>query len=537
MRRFRLDLAALSALVLLAAPAAAAPKDAAARKLDDAAMTQDYLVAKLGDARKKLEKALAACGESACSPEVAAHLHLHLGIVYLADGKRDEARAAFVEALKVLPGVQPEKDLASIEVSEVMREAEAGAGRRGPKNQVVHAPVTEQTVRTPVPVYVELPEDAGAKKVVLRYRGVDTETWETAPMKQVAAGWGGEIPCHAVAKKGEARYFVQALDGHGDVATTAGSRAEPFVVAIKKEIASPPPHQPGEAPPDVCSRDEVAESRAAATTGGHGAKAAKSAADDAPAPPPVEERSCEQTSDCNDGEKCEAGVCHAPPPPMKKVWLSFAVEADFAYASGADVCTPDSQANNGYMCVRDIGDGPETYHGSPILGMGDKVPGQLAIHTARILVGADYVVTSNLSLGARAGFAFGGGPQADTDSHGFLPLHAEARASWFFGKDPFTRIGARPFVFVAAGAAQVDSRFTTYVQDDGTNTGQAGNPTDAPQQLTVWKKMGQSFGALGGGLMWATSPHAGFVADVKLMRMLPSVGTVLAPSVGYAFAL
>ena len=65
------------ALTLISIPLAtsranAAPKDAAALKLSDDAINNDYLATNFVESEKKLRKAIAMCGASACSAQVRA---------------------------------------------------------------------------------------------------------------------------------------------------------------------------------------------------------------------------------------------------------------------------------------------------------------------------------------------------------------------------------------------------------------------------------------------------------------------------------
>ena len=108
-------------------------------------------------------------------------------------------------------------------------------------------------------------------------------------------------------------------------------------------------------------------------------------------------------------------------------------------------------------------------------------------------------------------------------------------------------VGFRPFVFLGGGMAQVDTRVDVSVreQDNCGTTGcyvRAGNAPDAPtiqinpqtQTVSAWRKSGQSFFGLGGGVMYAISPSGGIVADLKISQMFPTSGTVISPELGYA---
>ncbi|MBV9948988.1 MAG: hypothetical protein JOZ69_19220, partial [Myxococcales bacterium] len=73
--------------------AAAAPNDAAAQKLRDQAIEQDYLLTNYAAAEKKLNDALALCQKTSdCSPFIRARVHCDLGVVELVLKKVDLAR-------------------------------------------------------------------------------------------------------------------------------------------------------------------------------------------------------------------------------------------------------------------------------------------------------------------------------------------------------------------------------------------------------------------------------------------------------------
>src|SRR5882724_11542348 len=93
-------------------PLHAAPKDAAALKLADDAINGDYLATNFAEAEKKLRKAIALCGASACTAQVRAQVHRNLGVVLIAGLNRAlDGKAEFVEAIKADPTVGLEKDL------------------------------------------------------------------------------------------------------------------------------------------------------------------------------------------------------------------------------------------------------------------------------------------------------------------------------------------------------------------------------------------------------------------------------------------
>jgi hypothetical protein len=168
-----------------------------------------------------------------------------------------------------------------------------------------------------------------------------------------------------------------------------------------------------------------------------------------------------------------------------------------------------------------------TLIGTP--GTGGEVSGGFGLATTRLLLGYDRLLTDNISAGARLGYAIGGGP-AEPEGANFLPFHAEVRGNYWFGTQPFERQGIRSFVNLAAGLAQVDSSVTAQVIDQ-----QVGTTNIQRSRVTVWKKTGTIFGALGIGGMYPLTENTGIVAELRAMILLPSSGTTIALQAGYAY--
>ncbi|MFW5741599.1 MAG: hypothetical protein ACOC1F_14705, partial [Myxococcota bacterium] len=256
---------------------------------------------------------------------------------------------------------------------------------------------------------------------------------------------------------------------------------------------------------------------------------------------------CEETQECQAGLICVGGMCEegeeeegGPSGFYKKNWVGAYASFDLAYVTGDDVCGRDSQANDGYACFREDG---SQYHGMPVAsGNGNAIAGGLAPATARFMLGFDRVFGDNITLGARAGWAIRGGPQPD-NGNAFLPFHLEARGQYFFGKDPFSRVGLRPFAFVGGGMAQVDTKVEVSVReqdncpaegcavlDKNDNVIQRNPQT---QKVDAWRKAGQSFIGLGGGVMYALNADGGLVGELKISYMLPTPNIVVSPTIGY----
>ncbi len=404
-------------------------------------------------------------------------------------------------------------------------------------------------VNTPVPIWVVVPGGMPIGKVLVRYKPFGG-SWKKLTLQKKRGGWGGNIPCNDVTTTGSLKYYISVLDKAGDPITSLGSLNKPYVTKIKNQLDGDPPALPHEPPPARCAAPEdcppgLPGCPAAGERGDKGWGAA-----------------CEKSQECQEGLICTGGMCEegeeggteGPAGPYKKNWVGLYASFDLAYVTGDDVCGRDSQANKGYACftTSDNTFEPEgtQYHGDPVpSGNGNAIAGGLAPATARVMLGFDRVITGNIMLGARAGWAFRGGPQPDS-GNAFLPFHLEGRGSYWFGKDPFSRVGLRPFGFVAGGMAQVDTKVEVSVREKTCNPGTA---ADAPagacvvpdkdlndyqynpetQKVEAWRKAGQSFVGLGGGVMYAMTPNSGVIGEIKISYMLPTPNIVVSPTIGY----
>lgn len=595
---------ALAAMALHPSTAHAAPKDAAAQKLQGDAMNSDYLGTNFTGAESKLQKALKTCGETGCSPAVVAKLHRDLGVVYIGGmNKPDQGKAEFAAAQKADPAVALDKDLTTPDIQKAWDEVKKKGAKAAPADEeeeeeeepkpkpkpkkkassdgdLVHTPPAEQAILTPVPIFVELPDDVEAVKVQVRYKPFGTTEWKPLDLKRMGAGWGGGIPCLDIGDTtGDLSYYIQAVDAGGDVVGTAGTKNAPNKVPIRNELKGEPPHLPNRPPPAQCENasncppglpgcvtskkgkgkrgnkgwgascddskecDQGLECRNGQCENADGASSGSTG--DAPA------KSCESEADCG-GLPCNAGVCAGSA--AKKVWVSLSVQQDLAVIGGNDVCDP-SQRASGYSCFTSSG---AQYFGQPYPGNADKIGSGIAPATTRILLGLDYFVTPNISVGARAGIALRGGPQEDAITettytpHGgsaFLPIHAEVRGAYWFGKDPLAVAGIHPFVFLAAGFAQVDAKVSTSVlesgyqiQSDNSLAATAdtaidpttGQPYPVTQPLDAYKRMGKVFAGPGAGVTWSFSSRTdAIVFEAKGMVMFPTSGFVISPTLGY----
>ncbi len=518
--------AALAAL-LVSGTALAAPQDKQAEKALAEAMDEDYLETRFDKAEQRLRDAIAKCGDAGCTPSIKARLYIGLGTV-LSGGKNqlDDAKDAFVEALKLDPKAALDPNLAKTEITYALDAARAelgkGSGAAGALGDVKHTPPAEQRVSTPLPLYVELGAAvaAKAKKVTAHYSPAAGGEWKSLVMKKVGeSGWGINIPCADLGRPGELRYHVVVADEKGAVLGEAGTRKDPLITAIKDRIDGEPPHWPGFAAPEPCATGK--------TDGGP--------------------KQCLDDRQCSDGFSCVAGSCiekagPEPDSPSKKNWITVAFSPDVSLVSGEGVCSAAGQSEDHFACFREDG---SRYVGTPATGSGtaNNINTGPALSTMRVILGFERLVLDNVGVGARVGFAFGG---ASDGGASFLPLHVEARASYWIGKGPFERPGVRPVVFVNGGLAQVDTKVDVQVVEDPTACGTPdandvcsrssgdGVREKRIQQLTAYKQAGQGFAGLGVGVAYAPLVGLQLSLAVRGSVTFPVVSGVLSPEVGVA---
>jgi len=542
----------------------AAPKDAAALKLDKDAIYNDYLATKFASAEKKLKKGIATCGAAGCSPRVQATLHRDLGIVYLVGGRPAAAvQGEFALAQQIDPTIGLVKELTTPEIQAAWTAAgsggappaagaaaaaaaggEAEGAAPGPApataaaggEDIVHRPPVEQTILTPVPIYCVMPEGITPAKVQVRYKPFGAVEWKTLDLKKIKGGYGAEIPCLDIGSEtGDLKYYIQATDANGDIVATSGSKSAPHKVTIKNELAGEPPHLPGKPPSAQCANPGdcppglpgCASAKKKKGVKEWGAScdldsecqsgSCRDGACTAEEEKAEEAKTCTVDTDCAAGQICSGGTCGAR---VKKNFISIAVQQDMLFLpSATDVCLNQTA----YTCY--FSDESQ-YDGTPTSDH-DSVSGGLGLATTRILAGYDRLFGNNVTLGVKVGFAFNGGPPS-TGGKNFMPYHVEGRFAYVFGAHPFSTTGFRPYLTANGGLAQVDSRVTVQVNDPMNG----GDLT-----LAAWKKAGTSFVGGGAGLMWLTSPGSGFVAELRFQQLFSSSGSGLGLQIGYAFGL
>jgi len=246
--------------------------------------------------------------------------------------------------------------------------------------------------------------------------------------------------------------------------------------------------------------------------------------------PATTSTTCTSDGDCNQGQLCQDGACTEAGRPRERApslrnWISVAFETDallLPYANNA--CA----GGTGYTC---FGSDGAYYANLPLAGADDQIGGGLAIATSRILVGYDRALGENFTVGGRLGYALGGGPQRP-GANGFLPIHVEARTTYWFGSSPLARSGLRFFALAAGGMAEVDASVPVDVYAN-VQAYQA----EQSQGYRAWKKAGLGFAALGGGGMFAFTPSTGVVLEAKAVEMFPTPATGVSLQLAYVVGL
>jgi hypothetical protein len=570
LRRWILTVSFFATAVLTGPAAFAGPKDAQALKLDSDAMNTDYLGTNFAGAEGKLKKAIALCG-SGCSPKTVGQLHRDLGVVLVAGlNKTSEGTAEFAAALAADPSVQLDKDLTTPEIQKAFQAAQGGgvaapapAAPAAPApaatasentTGMTHSVPVEQAVLTPVPVYVEIDEGVQVAKVQIKYKPFGATDWKSLELRKLGKGYGIEVPCLDIGSTtGDLRYYVQAISPDGEIVANSGTKTAPNKVPIKLDLAGDPPHLPGrppaaqckdkaDCPPGFpgcekkklkpwgasCETDSECESALACKRGS--CEQGERAGDGEERP-----KSCENDGDCESGDKCgPGGTCETPGGAFKKNWLSLAVQGDISILSREqDVCLAYTQSSGRYYCVAED-NGPyvgRDLDATPIYPVeGNAVKSGFAVPQPRVLLGFERLIGNNVMAGAKAGMAFMTSP--DPNGRGTKALHLELRGSYWFGKQPFKKTSPRPFVGVMLGMAEVHNKIPVPIREDPTHVDE-GHGYFEVQTLKAWRRSGNVFVGLGGGVMLPLNKKSGFLLEVKLLKFFPDSGLTVSPAIGF----
>jgi hypothetical protein len=555
------------ASLFVARPAFADAKtEAAAKGLQKKAMDEDYLATEFAKAQDKLDKAVAACGADKCSAPLRAQLHRDLGVVQIG-GQLDKEKGIgnFVAAIKADPTIALDPDLRTKDLDAAFAEAKkraAGGGGGGaaagggggaaaaggqPAGDFVHEPAAEQTIRTPIPVYVEYGGEEQLVKVIARYKGFGMTDWKTVELKKMGdKGWGALLPCGDV-QQGTTLYYVQGFNAANDPVAVGGDRNNPYKVKVTRDKVADPPHLPNQAAPTQC-----------ADTGDcppnfPGCKKA------GPVVGPTEPTGkdggefCEEDSECKSKE-CKASKCtdfEGGDHKVRKVWVGVSIGFDYTLVPSADdVCRlkppndPDAPLQpineSNYYCVQADGTdypyrpvSPADAAANPrgrenanlVPGTSDKVSGGGAFGNIRIMASIDYAINLNILLGARLGYVLNTypGQAAKDDGKSFPPVHLELRGTYLFGKDALTKKVAG-YAMVGGGI----STFETAVKVSVVEVVPATNAKIA-KDVDAWQLAGPAFITFGGGARIGLSERAAFMLGARVNL---AFGNAFAPSAG-----
>ncbi len=235
----------------------------------------------------------------------------------------------------------------------------------------------------------------------------------------------------------------------------------------------------------------------------------------------------EDASTPEEPEKSAEEAEREPKIKRRNSFVSLTLQQDFLYYPGdSGVCDDGVDT---YDCF--------DYRGSEYFGPiyeeeGNTVEGGLSRSTTRLMIGYDRRVSNNLLLGARLGYAFGGGP-TPLEGAPYLPLHAELRAQLFLGSSPFARKGLRPNLSAGIGVAELTSHRTVEYWDSQQNfedEAEAG-------KLDAWRRTGKVFFAPGFGVVIPAGSRGGVTVDLRGMFLFGKSATGLALAVGYALGI
>ncbi|HSQ61862.1 MAG TPA: hypothetical protein VLM85_01555, partial [Polyangiaceae bacterium] len=446
-------------------------------------------------------------------------------------------------------------------------------------NDLSHTPSDEQTFRTPLPIYVEYTGTESIKKVTLRYKGLGMGEFKPLELKKMGSGYGAEVPCTDVTE-GDFKYYIQAYNADGDNVASAGSKNNPYVVKIKKEISSEPPHLPNKPPSKQCKDtsecpEGVAGAECRGESGGGGGneegKGAGEACEDdsdcksnsckdskctAPKLKSAGE-DCESADECSSGA-CTAGKCAAGAKKTPKIFIGLDIAYDLTLVPSAqNVCQIDNTTGaqtSGYGCF-DPGNDPGNPSGQPYAGRdypidpgennfsgaganAGAVTGGLAPGNLRISLTFDYAVTPNILIGAKLGVALFHSPSRQGFMGGGAPvgLLAEGRFNYVIGG---ITSAVAPFVGIGIGVSQYDAAVTVPVVGGTASPANTpdGNPGPAARNVQAWALGGPFYIAPGGGVRIGL--NGGAIGLLLGVRLPIAVGTAftfsIEPDVGFQY--
>jgi hypothetical protein len=532
-----------------------------ARALQKKAMDEDFLNVDFNKAADKLNQAIAKCGTDKCGANLRALLRRDLATIYSAASKKDEALKAMGDALKIDGSIQLDPNFKTKELDAIYAEARKGGGAGGggaagggggtPSGDFTHTPPTEQTVRTPLPIYVEYGGSEAVTKVVVKYKAFGMTEFKTFELKKMGMGFGANIPCIDI-QEGSIQYYVQGFTANNDPVATSGDRNNPYTVTISKTISGEAPHLPGQEAPAQCpDSGDCPPNFPGCKKGGAGTDNLKGEGAD-----------CAEDGECKSGT-CKDEKCTAPPAaeatsedklPFRRVWIGVSGSLDFQFLSGTgSVCSLNpttAQLSTTYACTVGGNDFPGN-SGANAKALNASIPhGQnqpdavnsgLSPGNVRILASFDYALNQNFLIGGRAGVVLLAYPGSELSA--FPPLHLEARGTLVIGKDALTTKGFHPVLFVGGGVSQFSTSVSLGVNkcvmagapvpatSAGVNGGCPAGSTTVAGTAVAWQVGGPGFASPGGGVRWIIADRVAATLNVNFVLAFGgSVGFLFAPS-------
>jgi hypothetical protein len=567
-RRLLLGVLVAGALFVAAGARADSGTEKEAQALQRKAIQEDFLNLDYPSAIKKLQAGLAKCGPDKCSPAVRGSLLRDMGAMRILGGAVEEGRGDFGSAvaadsnLDLDPAYKNAKleaewaaakgaghpsheETAAPAASSAASSASPAAPSSGsPQGDFQHTAPTEQTVRTPLPVYVEYKGSETLKRVHVKYRAPGMAEWAAVDLKKIGDdGWGGLIPCKDVVQ-GKLEYFLQGFNAADDPVATSGTRAEPYAVAIKPSIDGAAPSLPGESPPAQCSELVGVE----CPPDFPGCKNHSPKGEEAK----PEGAECEHADECESGS-CTEGHCDraSTGAPYPKVWLGLGLTLDLLAVPGVDdVCalnaagTAAFTSGSPYVCYDSalsanfppssaLNATIDTYNSN----RRDYVNGGLARGPVTASASLDYALDANVLIGARAGYELLTYPGSNPGP-AFAPFRLEARFTYLLGADAIQQKFA-PMFLAAVGAGEFDASVpvkVTLVNPPAGSPYQAGTVKE-----DAWVTAGPIYAAVGAGARLAFGgerKNVALIGDVKLMAAFGGTAGFLfgvAPELGVQY--
>lgn len=538
-------------LCSVTAYAAGEGDDAANKKISEA-ISGDYLATRFDKAETTLSE-VSKCGEP-CSAAVIAKAWMYVGLVRIV-GKNDVpgARTAFAEALKLDPQAQLDADLETPEARALWSEVQANpAAASEPAKPTVlggmHCTPEVREVQTRRPIPVACSTDQPATRAELKYREFGSTEWHSVQMGSAGGKWLGTIPCSATDLQGKLSWYVNAIDQGGELIDNYGAARQPVEVQLLENTTEPAPAYPDQDPPTRCGAVGECPPEMLGTPACPG-----TVKPDPTRGNKVEGDHCENTPQCSSGLDCVEGECQPPKScetdidcehgrcvdllctvdaedsqkPSLLNWIGLHFAADLAMVSGDNVCQ-----NSDFACFYE--DGTRVGSNGATFGGAGTSPGNVqsgfALGTFRILASYERLLTANIGLEGRFGFAFGGAPSAKGVS--FLPIHAEVRGKYWLLGALGQRMFPRPYLNLGGGVAQVDAKVRVLIAQDCSTAGGACTPTP---EVDAYQQMGVGFVTLGLGVLIPIGPNYGINANLNAQYMLPKSGLVVQPAAGFEY--